>query len=142
MPRKIIFVPERTYYEAATRYRVYLLARHLKKYMEVEILHSSLGSSHEYSNFSFYKRAYVNIKNNLLLFNKMMLNSGDIFIFQRGEWQKGKYQQMNFFRRVLKLKMVYDIDDAVFLRNKRVFKIFEFCNAIFAGSHFILEMHI
>jgi len=136
---KIIFFPQRSVQEASSRYRVYYLAEKLQNYIDVEIVDSPLGHSLYYAKYNVYKKILLNISNNLKMFSKLLTHKHSIFVFQRGEWQKGRFFQIGFFKKSLNRNIIFDLDDAIFLRNKKVDEILALCDIVFAGSHFIRD---
>lgn len=136
---KVVFFPQRAAQEASTRYRVYYLAGKLQQFLETEIVDSRLLHSSEYARKATHEKILPNLVNNIEMFSKLFINKEDIFIFQRGEWQKGRPHQIRFFKKLFDRNIIFDLDDAIFLRNKEVDNIFSVSDVIFAGSHFIKD---
>lgn len=62
----------------------------------------------------------------------------DVLFFQKGTGPIGTYYSFRLSQ-ALQKNIVFDIDDAIFLRNKKVYSVFKNADIVLAGSHYIQE---
>lgn len=135
----VTFFPLGPFSDPSPRYRVYYIAEELKKSgVETKIILSTFPL---YTSKFLPKRAYVHIINFIRwLYHGFIAERDSILFLQKGTRQIGAYYLFLFFKRVLGRKIVFDFDDAIFIkRPKNMEKVLELCDAVTVGSHFLKE---
>lgn len=132
---KLIFFPEGDLKNAASRYRIYYLEQCLRNNFKTEILISPATSppptpAHLKLKYPFY---FLN-----RLFKSLRADKNDILFVQRGDHLLGSLKLNKILKKYNK-NMIFDIDDATFLFNSEIYKMFEISDVLFVGSHFLKE---
>lgn len=132
---KLIFFPEGDIKNAASRYRVYNLERYLRDDFETEILVPPATSppptpAHLKLKYPFY---FLN-----RLFKGLRAGGNDILFIQRGEYLLGSLKLNKILKKCNK-KMIFDIDDATFLLNPKIYEMFKISDIVLVGSHFLKD---
>lgn len=132
---KLIFFPEGDIKNAASRYRVYNLERYLRDDFETDILESPATSPPP-------TPLHLKIKYPIYFLNRtfkgLTAGENDILFIQRGEYLLGTLKLNKILKKFNK-KIIFDIDDAIFLLNPEINDILKIADVVFAGSHFLKE---
>ena len=133
---KLIFFPEGDIKNAASRYRIYNLERYLRDDFETDILESPATSPPP-------TPLHLKIKYPIYFLNRafkgLTAGENDILFIQRGEYLLGTLKLNKILKKFNK-KIIFDVDDAIFLFNSEICEIFKISDVIFVGSHFLKEV--
>jgi glycosyltransferase involved in cell wall biosynthesis len=151
---KILFFPEGDYLIPATRYRVYFVAKELKKRgFLTKIVHFKPLNKVELFLVKIIEKLlpknkrkglnfYIFLKNNFRRFLSLIFSKAKIIFLQRSIDQNGIKFVLKLAKK-LKKKIIFDFDDAIYLKNPKEFReILKISDLVLAGNPYLKERAI